>query len=206
MIYGILLSFNTPETTTIKRAFSSADGDFLIVPQEGTLLITTEFGKVRILLIFIVRTICYEIYYSIIIFLIFTNITQVILPSSSSHTLSLFLLKLLFLTWNFIFTSLQLLVSLLFPIYFMALRCMCSCLNHIQSYQLSVSCQSIPFYLISNHIISCHIILHYIISKHFIQLQMQVAPCEIAVIQRGIKFSVDFVRAPNSHPDPTQRE
>ena len=35
---------------------------------------------------------------------------------------------------------------------------------------------------------------------------MKVAPCEIAVIQRGIKFSVDFEQAPNSHPDPTQRE
>ena len=57
MIYGILPSFSTPETTKIKRAFSSADGDFLIVPQEGTLLITTEFGKVRIFFIFIDRTI-----------------------------------------------------------------------------------------------------------------------------------------------------
>ena len=35
---------------------------------------------------------------------------------------------------------------------------------------------------------------------------MTVAPCEIAVIQRGIKFSVDFVPSPHSHPDPTQRE
>ena len=29
------------------RVFSSSDGDFLIVPQEGSLLITTEFGKVN---------------------------------------------------------------------------------------------------------------------------------------------------------------
>ena len=29
------------------RVFSSSDGDFLIVPQEGSLLITTEFGKVK---------------------------------------------------------------------------------------------------------------------------------------------------------------
>ena len=37
-----------PATQYCKRAFSSADGDFLIVPQEGTLIITTEFGKVSI--------------------------------------------------------------------------------------------------------------------------------------------------------------
>jgi homogentisate 1,2-dioxygenase len=28
-----------------KKAFYSADGDFLIVPQHGTLFITTEFGR-----------------------------------------------------------------------------------------------------------------------------------------------------------------
>ncbi|MCB0348137.1 MAG: homogentisate 1,2-dioxygenase, partial [Bdellovibrionales bacterium] len=30
------------------RCFSSADGDFLIVPQDGSLLVTTEFGKLEI--------------------------------------------------------------------------------------------------------------------------------------------------------------
>ena len=31
-----------------KMAFYSSDGDFLIVPQEGTLYITTEFGKMTV--------------------------------------------------------------------------------------------------------------------------------------------------------------
>ena len=31
-----------------KTAFYSSDGDFLIVPQEGTLYITTEFGKMTV--------------------------------------------------------------------------------------------------------------------------------------------------------------
>jgi len=31
-----------------KTAFYSADGDFLIVPQEGTLFITTEYGRLTV--------------------------------------------------------------------------------------------------------------------------------------------------------------
>ena len=43
----------------------------MIVPQEGTLLITTEFGKVRILSIFIEQNnLFYEMCYSIVIFLL----------------------------------------------------------------------------------------------------------------------------------------
>jgi homogentisate 1,2-dioxygenase len=56
MIYGILHSGSMPATQNCKRAFSSADGDFLIVPQEGILIITTEFGKVSILTIMFNRT------------------------------------------------------------------------------------------------------------------------------------------------------
>ena len=37
---------NDKQSDEINRVFSSADGDFLIVPQEGSLMITTEFGKV----------------------------------------------------------------------------------------------------------------------------------------------------------------
>lgn len=31
-----------------RRAFQNADGDFLIVPELGTLEITTEFGRMRV--------------------------------------------------------------------------------------------------------------------------------------------------------------
>ena len=57
MIYGIQHSGSMPAIQNCKRAFSSADGDFLIVPQEGILIITTEFGKVSILAILFKRTV-----------------------------------------------------------------------------------------------------------------------------------------------------
>ena len=36
------------DTSMDKVAFYSADGDMLIVPQTGTLMITTEFGKMSV--------------------------------------------------------------------------------------------------------------------------------------------------------------
>jgi len=48
---GLSISyFNcTGSMTPKKMAMYSADGDMLIVPQEGVLLITTEFGKLKII-------------------------------------------------------------------------------------------------------------------------------------------------------------
>jgi homogentisate 1,2-dioxygenase len=45
---GISYYSCTTNMTDKKLAIYSADGDFLIVPQVGTLLVTTEFGKLTI--------------------------------------------------------------------------------------------------------------------------------------------------------------
>lgn len=36
------------DTSMDKQAFYSADGDMLIVPQQGALLVTTEFGRMHV--------------------------------------------------------------------------------------------------------------------------------------------------------------
>lgn len=43
---GLNIYIYTATASMIKKAFNNSDGDFLIVPQEGTLTITTEMGKI----------------------------------------------------------------------------------------------------------------------------------------------------------------
>ncbi|KAF7238124.1 Homogentisate 1,2-dioxygenase [Varanus komodoensis] len=45
---GLAIHIFTCNTSMINRCFSNSDGDFLIVPQQGSLLITTEFGKLLV--------------------------------------------------------------------------------------------------------------------------------------------------------------
>ncbi|CAH2236050.1 jg7341 [Pararge aegeria aegeria] len=45
---GIAIHVYLCNATMQKSAFYSSDGDFLIVPQEGVLMITTEFGKMQV--------------------------------------------------------------------------------------------------------------------------------------------------------------
>ncbi|KAH1186276.1 homogentisate 1,2-dioxygenase isoform X1 [Mauremys mutica] len=45
---GIAIHIFTCNTSMINRCFYNSDGDFLIVPQQGKLLITTEFGKLLV--------------------------------------------------------------------------------------------------------------------------------------------------------------
>ena len=46
-IKGLILFFSC-NASMHHEAFYNADGDFLIVPQQGTLVITTEFGKMTV--------------------------------------------------------------------------------------------------------------------------------------------------------------
>lgn len=46
--HGIAVHVYTCNTSMVDRAFYNSDGDFLIVPQEGALDITTEFGKILV--------------------------------------------------------------------------------------------------------------------------------------------------------------
>lgn len=46
--HGLSIHVYLANKSMVKRAFFNSDGDFLIVPQCGTLLITTEFGKMYI--------------------------------------------------------------------------------------------------------------------------------------------------------------
>ena len=45
---GLAIHVFTCNTSMIHEAFYNSDGDFLIVPQEGVLVITTEFGKMTV--------------------------------------------------------------------------------------------------------------------------------------------------------------
>uniref|UniRef100_A0AAR2K030 Homogentisate 1,2-dioxygenase n=1 Tax=Pygocentrus nattereri TaxID=42514 RepID=A0AAR2K030_PYGNA len=45
---GIAVHIYTCNTSMINRCFQNSDGDFLIVPQKGEILITTEFGKMMV--------------------------------------------------------------------------------------------------------------------------------------------------------------
>uniref|UniRef100_A0A8C1X5Z2 Homogentisate 1,2-dioxygenase n=1 Tax=Cyprinus carpio TaxID=7962 RepID=A0A8C1X5Z2_CYPCA len=45
---GIAIHMYTCNTSMIDKCFQNADGDFLIVPQQGEILITTEFGKMMV--------------------------------------------------------------------------------------------------------------------------------------------------------------
>uniref|UniRef100_A0A8C6UR79 Homogentisate 1,2-dioxygenase n=1 Tax=Neogobius melanostomus TaxID=47308 RepID=A0A8C6UR79_9GOBI len=45
---GIGIHMYTCNTSMTDRCFNNSDGDFLIVPQQGNLLITTEFGKMMV--------------------------------------------------------------------------------------------------------------------------------------------------------------
>ncbi len=45
---GSIVYLYSASSSMKNRCFSSADGDFLLVPQDGSLLITTEFGKLEI--------------------------------------------------------------------------------------------------------------------------------------------------------------
>lgn len=46
--HGLVIYVFTCNASMNHRAFYSSDGDFLIVPQEGALDITTEFGKMHV--------------------------------------------------------------------------------------------------------------------------------------------------------------
>lgn len=46
--YGSAIHIYTCNTPMANKAFYNADGDFLIVPQEGTLFVTTEMGKMEV--------------------------------------------------------------------------------------------------------------------------------------------------------------
>ncbi|TSK98502.1 Homogentisate 1,2-dioxygenase [Bagarius yarrelli] len=41
-------AFTCPRGTNKRRCFQNSDGDFLIVPQQGEILVTTEFGKMMV--------------------------------------------------------------------------------------------------------------------------------------------------------------
>uniref|UniRef100_A0A8B9KGG1 Homogentisate 1,2-dioxygenase n=1 Tax=Astyanax mexicanus TaxID=7994 RepID=A0A8B9KGG1_ASTMX len=45
---GIGVHMYTCNTSMIDKCFQNSDGDFLIVPQKGEILITTEFGKIKV--------------------------------------------------------------------------------------------------------------------------------------------------------------
>uniref|UniRef100_A0A4W6C9S4 Homogentisate 1,2-dioxygenase n=1 Tax=Lates calcarifer TaxID=8187 RepID=A0A4W6C9S4_LATCA len=45
---GISIHVYTCNTSMVDRCFNNSDGDFLIVPQQGEILITTEFGKMMV--------------------------------------------------------------------------------------------------------------------------------------------------------------
>uniref|UniRef100_A0AAX7T7V1 Homogentisate 1,2-dioxygenase n=1 Tax=Astatotilapia calliptera TaxID=8154 RepID=A0AAX7T7V1_ASTCA len=45
---GIGVHVYTCNTSMVDRCFNNSDGDFLIVPQQGEILITTEFGKMMV--------------------------------------------------------------------------------------------------------------------------------------------------------------
>lgn len=45
---GLGIHGYTCNTSMHKTSFYSADGDMLIVPQEGTLYVTTEFGRLTV--------------------------------------------------------------------------------------------------------------------------------------------------------------
>uniref|UniRef100_A0A7N6A4N2 Homogentisate 1,2-dioxygenase n=1 Tax=Anabas testudineus TaxID=64144 RepID=A0A7N6A4N2_ANATE len=45
---GIAIHVYTCNSSMIDRCFNNSDGDFLIVPQQGEILITTEFGKMKV--------------------------------------------------------------------------------------------------------------------------------------------------------------
>uniref|UniRef100_A0A673IFA3 Homogentisate 1,2-dioxygenase n=1 Tax=Sinocyclocheilus rhinocerous TaxID=307959 RepID=A0A673IFA3_9TELE len=45
---GIAIHMYTCNTSMTDKCFQNADGDFLIVPQQGEILITTEFGKMMV--------------------------------------------------------------------------------------------------------------------------------------------------------------
>ncbi|MCJ8745883.1 hypothetical protein PDJAM_G00135410 [Pangasius djambal] len=45
---GIAIHIYTCNTSMIDRCFQNSDGDFLIVPQQGEILVTTEFGKMMV--------------------------------------------------------------------------------------------------------------------------------------------------------------
>uniref|UniRef100_A0A8C7RJM7 Homogentisate 1,2-dioxygenase n=1 Tax=Oncorhynchus mykiss TaxID=8022 RepID=A0A8C7RJM7_ONCMY len=45
---GIGIHMFTCNTSMVDRCFNNSDGDFLIVPQQGEILITTEFGKMMV--------------------------------------------------------------------------------------------------------------------------------------------------------------
>ncbi|XP_048360407.1 homogentisate 1,2-dioxygenase-like [Sphaerodactylus townsendi] len=45
---GLAVHIFTCNTSMVNRCFYNSDGDFLIVPQQGKLLITTEFGKLLV--------------------------------------------------------------------------------------------------------------------------------------------------------------
>uniref|UniRef100_A0A671T519 Homogentisate 1,2-dioxygenase n=1 Tax=Sinocyclocheilus anshuiensis TaxID=1608454 RepID=A0A671T519_9TELE len=45
---GITIHMYTCNTSMTDKCFQNADGDFLIVPQQGEILITTEFGKMMV--------------------------------------------------------------------------------------------------------------------------------------------------------------
>uniref|UniRef100_A0A673ZXN4 Homogentisate 1,2-dioxygenase n=1 Tax=Salmo trutta TaxID=8032 RepID=A0A673ZXN4_SALTR len=45
---GIGIHMFTCNTSMVDRCFNNSDGDFLIVPQQGEVLITTEFGKMMV--------------------------------------------------------------------------------------------------------------------------------------------------------------
>ncbi|KAI0216090.1 Homogentisate 1,2-dioxygenase [Lamellibrachia satsuma] len=46
--HGMAVHMYTCNASMVNRAFYNSDGDFLIVPQQGTLFITTEFGKLKV--------------------------------------------------------------------------------------------------------------------------------------------------------------
>ncbi|KAK2177683.1 hypothetical protein NP493_585g01063 [Ridgeia piscesae] len=46
--HGMAVHVYTCNTSMTDRAFYNSDGDFLIVPQQGALFITTEFGKLKV--------------------------------------------------------------------------------------------------------------------------------------------------------------
>lgn len=45
---GMSIMIYTGNTSMDKEAFANADGDLLIVPQQGTLIIQTEMGYLRV--------------------------------------------------------------------------------------------------------------------------------------------------------------
>ncbi|XP_037312125.2 homogentisate 1,2-dioxygenase [Pungitius pungitius] len=45
---GIGIHVYTCNTSMVNRCFNNSDGDFMIVPQQGEILITTEFGKIMV--------------------------------------------------------------------------------------------------------------------------------------------------------------